>query len=173
MSTVKICLRALGDLDEYPYEEIDLDRLSPRARALAEAIASRPLRTVGGIVVEHHGERLVWSGWARYPADSAMDPYDYLEGQAERFPLDATIVGPRERPVPSREAQDEEWIARQCADAWGVKPATWRSYVARRQAPQPSRHVGSTPVWDAAMVKSWPRPGQGARSDLPRPPGQS
>jgi hypothetical protein len=63
----------------------------------------------------------------------------------------------------------EEWTAAQCADAWGVPPRTWHSYVARDQAPKPTRHVGRTPLWDADTVRTYPRPGQGARTDLTRP----
>lgn len=59
-----------------------------------------------------------------------------------------------------------EWTAAQCAAAWGVKPRTWHSYVAREQAPRPVRHVGRTPLWDAAVVQSYPRPGRGTRIDL-------
>ena len=152
--------------DEIAYDDIDLDRLSPRARALAEAIAQRPERHRGAIAaLDAGGERAMWSGWSVYPVDSPMEPHAYLEQQAERFPLGWTIVGSREHPVPSLAAQDREWIAKQCADAWGVKPATWRSYVTRGQAPAPLRRVGSTPVWDPAVVLGWPRPGQGARTD--------
>ena len=60
----------------------------------------------------------------------------------------------------------EEWTAAQCAQEWGVKVRTWHSYVARNQAPGRLRHVGRTPVWDAAAVRAWPRPGQGARTDI-------
>lgn len=45
-----------------------------------------------------------------------------------------------------------DWTAAQCAAAWGVKPPTWRAYVARKQAPQPVRHVGRTPIWESAAV---------------------
>lgn len=60
----------------------------------------------------------------------------------------------------------EEWTAAQCATAWSVKARTWHSYVARSQAPKPIRHIGRTPLWDAAAVRSWPRHGQGARTDI-------
>lgn len=45
-----------------------------------------------------------------------------------------------------------EMTAAECAAAWGVKPSTWRSYVARGQAPQPFRKVGRTPLWAATEV---------------------
>jgi hypothetical protein len=157
---------SVGDSSEIASDDIDLDRLSPRARALAEAIAQRPERNRGAIgAVNGAGTRVSWSGWSLYPVDSPMNPHDYLEQQAARFPGDWTIAGSREQPIPSLTGQDREWIAKQCADAWGVKPNTWRAYVARGQAPQPIRRVGSTPVWDPAQVTGWPRPGQGARTD--------
>lgn len=61
---------------------------------------------------------------------------------------------------------NDEWTAAQCADEWGIKVRTWHGYVARNQAPKPARHVGRTPVWDAEAVKTYPRPGRGARTDL-------
>jgi hypothetical protein len=61
----------------------------------------------------------------------------------------------------------EEWTADRCATQWGILPRTWHSYVARGQAPKPARHVGRTPLWDADAVRDWPRPGRGARTDLP------
>lgn len=45
-----------------------------------------------------------------------------------------------------------EWTAQQCADAYGIKPKTWHSYVARDQAPSPVRHIGRTPLWNTAEV---------------------
>lgn len=61
-----------------------------------------------------------------------------------------------------------EWTNQQCADALGIKPVTWRAYVQRGHAPQPLRHVGRTPVFDAAQIVTWERPGPGARTDLNR-----
>jgi predicted DNA-binding transcriptional regulator AlpA len=61
--------------------------------------------------------------------------------------------------------QIEEWLVKDCAAHWGVKPSTWRSYVARGQAPQPVRKVGRESLWDAAEVRAYSRPGQGARTD--------
>jgi hypothetical protein len=60
---------------------------------------------------------------------------------------------------------EKEWTAQQCADEWGVKLKTWHGYVSRKGAPKPGRYVGRTPLWDAAVVRSWLRPGQGARTD--------
>lgn len=63
----------------------------------------------------------------------------------------------------------EEWTVDRCAECWGVAASTWRGYVARGQAPAPKRRVGRTPVWDAAEVRAWTRPGRGARTDLTTP----
>ena len=64
----------------------------------------------------------------------------------------------------------EEWTVQQCAEHVGIKASTWRSYVARDQAPQPIRRIGATPVWDAAQIRAWRRPGQGSRTDLKAQP---
>lgn len=48
----------------------------------------------------------------------------------------------------------------------GVKVKTFFGYVARGQAPEPVRHVGRTPLWDASKIEEWvaTRPGKGART---------
>lgn len=63
---------------------------------------------------------------------------------------------------------DQYMTTQEAAAAASVQPSTWRSYVARGQAPAPATHVGSTPLWDTAQVRAWvaARPGQGARTDL-------
>lgn len=64
--------------------------------------------------------------------------------------------------------EGERWTAERCAAEWGIRPATWHSYVRRDRptAPLPVAHVGRTPLWDADEVRTWPRPGRGARTDL-------
>lgn len=65
---------------------------------------------------------------------------------------------------------DDLWTVDQCADQWQIKPGTWRYYVATDRAPQP------VPGYDAQRRRRWrkndvltyPRPGQGARTDLRR-----
>lgn len=61
----------------------------------------------------------------------------------------------------------EEWTVQQCADYLGVAAATFRSYVARGdcEVPKPVRHIGSTPLWDATVIRRWnrQRPGKGGR----------
>lgn len=59
----------------------------------------------------------------------------------------------------------EEWTRDQCAQHWGIKPDTWSGYVTRGQAPRPSRRIGRTPLWDVDTVRTYGRPGPGARTD--------
>ncbi|KDN80483.1 hypothetical protein [Kitasatospora cheerisanensis] len=59
----------------------------------------------------------------------------------------------------------ELWTAQQCAAAWGIGLKTWHGYRARGQAPEPCAHAGRTPLWDPQTVRTWPRTGQGARTD--------
>lgn len=52
----------------------------------------------------------------------------------------------------------------------GVQPSTWRSYMARGQAPEPDgrEEISGTPWWYEATVDGFirSRPGRGYRSDL-------
>lgn len=54
----------------------------------------------------------------------------------------------------------ETWTAAQCAEAWGVRPGTWASYVSRGQAPAPIAGDGPR-RWSADEVRAFPRPGAG------------
>lgn len=64
----------------------------------------------------------------------------------------------------------ELWTAAECAayhGLGGTDPArTWRSYAARGYAPASVTKRGRTPLWDAAEVRAWTRPGRGTRTDL-------
>ncbi len=53
----------------------------------------------------------------------------------------------------------ESWTSQQCAQAWGVRPATWLGYVGRGQAPPAL--PGTPRRWDAEAVRTFPRPGVG------------
>lgn len=65
---------------------------------------------------------------------------------------------------------DRTWTVEQCAAAWDIKPATWRAYVASGHAPRPlpGYDAQRRRRWDPAVVRDYPRPGRGARTDLDR-----
>lgn len=162
------------------YDEVDLDRLSPRARALAEAVAASPLSTANEVWVEsdaplrelredwadwysperaEEGERRLWSAWDRYRATDPTDPHDWLERQAAKIPDGWHILGASPRqPVPTQE-RGEEWTSGQVlnylsAQGAPIAASTWRANVARGGAPQPVRKVGRTPLWDSAEIRA-------------------
>jgi hypothetical protein len=180
MVTLNLSLR-----DDSSPEPVDLDTLTPRARALAEAVAQR----LGGrCVIWLQSKKTVreavpgadrfysadeldrpytmgWSGWSNYPADSAMSQHDYLEQQARRIPPQYSIVGAdAQQPVPSfaEAAADQDMTRDQVLDYIAAKtgrpritPGTWSSYTSRKQAPTPSRYVGRTPLWSPATIDAW------------------
>jgi len=166
---------------EAPYEDVELDDLSPRARALAEAVAQAPLRTLTDIWVESDSlirdryadweqwypeeqantpERRSWRGWSYYPATSRVSPVEYLERQADKFPPGWHVLGHRpDTPVPSHaEAglMTRDQVLRYLREKGrDIRPSTWSGYVARGQAPKPARHIGRTPVWDSADIAKY------------------
>jgi hypothetical protein len=97
-------------------DTIDLDELTPRARALAEAVAQLPggRKGAGEILCEHTSKtradmtpnasvwltpeqmtepaRQTWAAWDKYPADSPTSAAEYLERQARKIPHDWRIV---------------------------------------------------------------------------------
>ncbi|QHE72671.1 helix-turn-helix transcriptional regulator [Rhodococcus sp. WAY2] len=48
--------------------------------------------------------------------------------------------------------------------------STFRGYVSRGQAPAPVEKIGRTPLWKRSDIIEWAhnRPGQGARTDIPK-----
>lgn len=60
----------------------------------------------------------------------------------------ATRVDPADLPT-------DWWTAEDCAAYLGIAANTWRSYVARHQAPEPERKFGRSPVWRPRVVKTW------------------
>lgn len=186
MNVVRIKLRwDPSDEEEAPYDEVDLDALSPRARTLAEAVAAAPLQTAADICMEHERpirdedpdwafwyteeeagrpERRSWRGWARFPADAAQgDAVRYLEREARKIPPDWHVLGYRpDTPAPSLAAgaadqgMTRDMVLRYLRDRGrNIAVSTWSSYVARGQAPKPARHVERTPLWDRADIDNF------------------
>lgn len=97
-----------------PHDEVELDELSPRARALAKAVSHCPGAVAGTIRlratqrirdVQPHWEQyftpeqaeqpltMDWARWDTYPADSSLPPAEWLERQAAKIPPGWRIVG--------------------------------------------------------------------------------
>ena len=49
----------------------------------------------------------------------------------------------------------EYLTAAQIAARAGIKQSTWRVYVAKGQAPKPSRQLSRINLWDAKEVEKW------------------
>lgn len=135
MTTVHLRLLSADSFnDRHLAEEllpVDLDRLSARARALAEVIAATPIKAQTAILLESARtvremdpnadplwwsagqldapHRVVWEHWSRYPVGSTMDPHDYLEQQAQKLPIGYYPVGRSEgERVASADAAKED-----------------------------------------------------------------
>lgn len=158
-------------------DRVQLDRLTPKGRALAEAMwLGTALRVDTQIWVQSPNGRLPWQAWASYPDDSNLDPHDYLDLQARAFP-DLVILRPESRAAtvhwssgPDDDLLTREQVTARLCDRHQItiEPDTWSGYVSRQQAPQASRHIGRTPLWSAGAVDLWTtyRRGAGARTDL-------
>jgi hypothetical protein len=118
-------------------DTVDLDALSPRARALAEAWHLHALHNRGAVILRQTSgtradlirpddreryaqyydlavpDSIVWTSWSVYPEDSTMEPARYLEQQAKRLPAGyAPVAAGKDQPVPSAAAAaaDDEWL---------------------------------------------------------------
>lgn len=184
MAIVRIKLRWDSEDAEAPYDDVDLDTLSPRARTLAEAVAAAPLQTAADIWMEHElplretmpdwafwhteeeasrPERRPWRGWARYPLDSKVDPVAYLEREARKIPPNWHVLGHMpDTPAPSLTAgaadqgMTRDMVLRYLREhGRPIAVSTWSAYVARGQAPRPARHVQRTPLWDRTDIDNF------------------
>jgi hypothetical protein len=113
-------------------DQVSLDRLSPIARTLAEAVAASPLRTRAPVILESRlirmqmrpdlaagpwytdeemqaRDTIVWCSWASYPCESTVDPHTVLEREARKLPLGY---------APVRASVDEELPSAAAAHAW-------------------------------------------------------
>lgn len=119
------------ELPGYQKVEVDLTRLTPTARALAEIISSAAIPILRPIILESvrtrremmpperaeeliawyspeeldQVDRIHWDGWADYPKKSTMDVHDVLESEARKLPLGYYPVGlGKDHRVPSADA---------------------------------------------------------------------
>lgn len=90
--------------------------------------------------------------------------------QAQAGVTKATIARWVHQPPPRPTVSGTGLTTAQCAAAAGIKPATWRSYVHRGQAPRARGGTAARPLWDEGEVQAFlaQRPGAGARTDLRR-----
>jgi len=82
----------------------------------------------------------------------------------------ATIARWVHQPPPRPTVSGAGLTTAQCAAAAEIKPATWRSYVHRGQAPPARGGTPARPLWEDSEVQAFlaQRPGPGARTDLRR-----
>jgi hypothetical protein len=175
---------SLRDGADNHHEDVDLDALTPRARALAEAISQSPLRTRTDIWMEHETpirdripdwqlwyteeeaalpERRPWRGWSTYPIDSYMTPAEYLEQEARKIPPGWHVLGySPHTPVPSIKAgAADTGMTRDAVLEYlrqrgrPIAVSTWSAYVARGQAPSPARRIQRTPLWEREDIDAW------------------
>ncbi|OZM73992.1 hypothetical protein CFN78_06805 [Amycolatopsis antarctica] len=167
MPTVTLNLRN----DPAHLDEIELDDLTPKARALALAIAASELHTPGLIHAMHEsGETRPWRGWAhQFPRALVTTPSGYLEIEARAFPPDWQI------PTHDRTRLPGQWVIEHADDlvdrdgaltrlrARGIRPSheEFRARTSKGDMPRPARHVstGGTemPLWSAADLDTWAR----------------
>lgn len=170
MSTVTISIRYGrtfdGDKVVAPRDTVDLDRLSPRARALAQTVAASLGGKAGFVWIEcdrPYGEsweqrpdaeraaysdpgrdaqpaRQEWSSWDRFYADAPEDAYWYLERQAAKIPEGWHIIGPsiHER-VADPDQPVEDWSVADAAEHMGIAVASARKELLRLGI-RPYRH---------------------------------
>lgn len=175
MATVTITLRDSG-----PPDTIDLDDLTPTARALAEALAQgtgrdiwmesdAPIRDrVAGweswYTAEEAAEpeRRPWRGWAHYPADSPVEPIQYLEAEAAKIPPGWHVLGHPSQHVPSAAASaDDDYVDRRhvltylSSHGTPVSPAGWDTLRGTGHWPEPDRYVDGRPQWRSTTLDAY------------------
>ena len=147
---------------------------------LPPAISQVPTHPISKPAETEHtttGERRMWRGWAHYPGDSTVDPIDYLESEARKFPPDLRILATPGYGDPVRDVGHDTLMTRAgvldrlAAHGIRITPSTWGAYTSRGHAPPPDRYVGRTPLWETATIDHWAqnRPGRGTRTDLNSP----
>jgi hypothetical protein len=71
---------------------------------------------------------------------------------------------------PMADPNADYWTVADIAEHWGVTPQTIRTYRSRKRGelPEPDNVFGRSPVWKPSTILNFERPGQGARTDLPK-----
>ena len=181
MTAVTLQLRSDSD----HRDTVELDDLSPGARALAECIGERPLRDLRTIWLQtihpigdlapadeahfwlneklDEPHRIPWSAWDGYPTESTQTAVAYLEELAGRLPvgyhpLDSEFGDsmPSTQTAGSVALLTRDQVVELLADRGRqITTATWSAYVARNEAPQPAGYVGRTPMWSHDEVTLW------------------
>lgn len=118
--------------------------------------------------------------WARYDDDPAHPDVRALADRIDAALWAAGYLVHRDR-TPVMRAYRRDWggdlpearfnSTAEVAAYLGIEAGTWRSYVARNQAPAPDGHHSErSPWWYVATIDTWrrDRPGQGARTDRDR-----
>lgn len=162
--------------------DIDPSSLTPRARALAEAIAPadanplgvrHPIRLASDQTMREldldpiwYGPDLdqphttMWSSWSDYPATSTLDPHEYLETQAAKLPVGYYPTGVDA----SGTAQDDadlitrmQVIEVMRAAGRTLSVGALDNYRSRPPAgwPGPVRYVGRTPMWSRRAIEAY------------------
>lgn len=170
MTTVTISLRygrtAAGVKVPAPQDTVELERLSPRARALALAVAASLGGKAGPIWLEAdrpYGESWEhrppeerdayadpardarralqeWNDWDRWYADDTADAYWYLERQAAKLPEGWHVLGPDPHTrVADPEQPADDWYSEDAAAHMGIAVSGVRTTL-KRLGVRPYRH---------------------------------
>jgi hypothetical protein len=155
---------------------VDPDRLTPRARALAEAVQSsrivmlestRTLRELGADPMWYGPDldqphRIAWEAWSQ---ERPRDIVEYLERQAAKLPIGYVPVGPAHNELPPADAARAEGhligkaqVLELLRDLGRpISATTLDNYRSRPSAdwPQPVRYVGRTPQWDRRQIETY------------------
>ena len=160
MATVSLSLRASAPNGDEVYEDIDLTALTPRARALAEALAQSSLGKRVRVLMQHAdtGELLGWSGWSHYPHDSTMPAITYLERESRKIAPGWHVYGTSvDRPIPSlAEAAQDQYLTRATAmKALDLTPDEWDALRRAKHLPEPDRYIEGQPEWTPQTIEAY------------------
>ncbi|MFI5752567.1 hypothetical protein ACIBBE_43510 [Streptomyces sp. NPDC051644] len=166
-------------------EEVDLDDLTPKARAFAEAIHACPghqpldirlrtgrlkgdspnfaIRFGDDPVKAAEPEEVVVRNWSPLRADSPMSAVEWLEREIRTVPLDAYPVGPAGgAPVPSMEAgAADRYLTRDTILEYmreaghPMDVSAWDTLRGTGHLPEPDRYVCGRPQWKPDTIDAF------------------